>query len=277
MRSARSVLLVLAVATAMTVGATVASNAAPAEITASSEPPAEVSTNPEGAHIELRRRDSWVEVTSTGGSAITCRRRWIPSGAFKLVKSRFGDYRQLPLGEPRPGPDYSVYQVWCGSDYLGAVWLRPQSFGVDPVDIAQRLALDIPYPKATVAANPAGRGLTGLESWFWVDGYTGAPILNTVSRFGLTVDVEATPTAVSWDFGDGTVVKGLGLGSAPPAPSTVVHTFETRGRPAFAVRALIRLSVRWRLNGAAWQSIDPVTRTGVLSYPVVESRAALVP
>ena len=82
---------------------------------------------------------------------------------------------------------------------------------------------------------------------------------------------------MSWDFGDGTTARGLGLGNAPPHRSTVAHTFEVRARPAFTVRALVMLSVRWRLNGGPWQPLDPVIRTATRVYPVVESRAALVP
>ncbi len=238
-----------------------------------------VSTDPTGAHVKLGRTGNWTEVRPRRGTdpSTGCLRRWIPSGAYELRKTSAGDYRQVPMNDPRPGSDYSPYSVWCNDEYIGTVWIRPQQFGVDPRAIAQELVRDLPYPAATVGAVPQARGLTGLDTQFWVDGYTAAPVQDTVTQFGLTVDVEATPTSVSWDFGDGTVAKGLGPGTAPPAPSNVVHMFETRARPAFSVRALIILSVRWRLNGGSWQTIDPVIRTAVRSYPVVESRAALVP
>lgn len=239
---------------------------------------AAVSTDPTGAHVKLSREGNWTEVRSRNGTAPTtgCLRHWIPSGEYELRKTPAGDYRQVPMNDPQPGPEYSPYSVWCNDQYIDTVWIRPQQFGVNPLAIAEELVRDLPYPAATVGAYPLVRGLTGLETWFWVDGYKAAPVQDTVTQFGLTVDVEATPASVSWDFGDGTTAKGLGLGTAPPAPSKVVHTFETRARPAFAVRALIILSVRWRLNGGIWQDIDPVVRTAVRSYPVVESRAALV-
>lgn len=239
---------------------------------------ATTNTDPIGAHVELQRDNTWVEVTSHDGSTTTgCVRRWIPSGEFQLRKTPTGDYREVPMTVPRPGPEYSVYQVFCDTTYVGAVWLRPQQFGVNAFDIAERLVRDLPYPPATVGTNPQTRGLTGLETWFWVAGYTGAPLADTVMQFGLRVDVEAVPASVSWDYGDGTTARGLGLGSAPPHRSTVAHTFEVRGRPAFTVRALVMLSVRWRLNGGPWQALDPVVRTATRAYPVVESRAALVP
>jgi len=238
---------------------------------------ASVDTDPTGAHVELRRRDTWVEMRrgtpTTGG----CTRRWILSpGAFALRNTPSGDFREVPMPD-RPGPEYSVYHVFCGGDYVASVWLRPQQFGLDPHDLAEQLVRDLAYPAARVGASPDGRGLTGLESWFWVEGYTGAPIVDTVSRFGLSVTVEARPASVSWDFGDGTTATGSGLGTPPPGRSDVTHVFETRGHPAVRVRAVIRLDVRWRLGAGPWQSLEPVARTATRDYPVVESRAALVP
>jgi hypothetical protein len=240
---------------------------------------AAVSTDPSGARVELRHGTTWLEVRrSSGGTPTTgCRRRWVLSpGAFALRLTKSGDYRQVPM-DPAPGPDYRTYHVWCDDQFVASVWLRPEQFGVDPRTIAEQLVRDLPYPAATVGASPGGRGLTGLESWFWIEGYTADPIVDTVDQFGMTVTVEASPTTVGWDFGDGTTTDGLGLGIPPPRRSTVVHTFEVRARPAYRVRALIELSVRWRLGTGPWQTLDPVVRTALLTYPVVASRAALVP
>jgi hypothetical protein len=40
---------------------------------------------------------------------------------------------------------------------------------------------------------------------------------------------------------------------------------------------VIRLDVRWRADGGPWRSLPPIGRAATLPYPVVESRAALVP
>ncbi len=247
---------------------------------------ADASTDPTGAHVVVGRDRTWTEVPARhgagGGDPEACVRRWEPAaGEVALRRTPSGDYRAVPIDVPRPGPESSVYHVWCadlaGDHYLASVWLRPEQFGVDPRAVAERLVRDLPYPPARVGANPAARGLTGLESWFWVEGYTTAPVADTVRAFGLTVSVEATPESVSWDFGDGTTARAAGLGVPPPGRSEVRHVFETRGRPTVRVRALIRLAVRWRVGAGPWDSLDPVTRTAVLDYPVVESRAVLVP
>ena len=110
-----------------------------------------------------------------------------------------------------------------------------------------------------------------------MNGYSTAPIVDTVSQFAMTVTVEAIPTSTDWDFGDGTTARNLGLGTAPPGSTEVTHAYEVRAQPTFRVRALIRLGVRWRLDAGPWQTLPPVVRTAVLDYPVVSSRAALVP
>jgi hypothetical protein len=240
---------------------------------------AAVSTDPTGAHVRLARDGTWVEAGVRRGDAgpvAACGREWVVSpGAFALRRTGVGDLRRVPM-DPAPGPGYVAYQVWYCGEYVDSVWLRPQQFGVDPRVIAEELVRDLPYPQATVGANPGGRGLTGLASWFWVNGYTGAPIIDTVTQFGMTVTVEATPADTAWDFGDGTIANGLGLGAPPPAATDVTHVFEVRARPSYRVRALVRLAVRWRLGTDPWQDLIPIVRTATLDYPVVSSRAALV-
>ena len=238
---------------------------------------AAVSTDPTGAHVELRRRGTWVETRSaSGGATRGCLRSWVLApGAFFLRRTPVGDYRPVPM-PPAPGPEYRPYHVYCDGTYVTSAWIAPTQFGVDPRALAEEAVRDLPYPETTIGASPAGRGLTGLETWFWVTGYTGAPIADTVRELGMAVDVEAVPASVSWDFGDDSLAAADGLGSPPPARSEVAHTYERRARPVYRVRALVRLTVRWRLDGGEWQGLAPVTRTAVLEYPVVESRAALV-
>ena len=245
----------------------------------------DVSTDPTGAHVVLTRRDTWVEVgqsTSTGTQQTGCRRRWRLAPTPNLLRPIItGDYKPIPLPPP-PTPEHRPYHVFCDAAYVTTVWLLPTQFtaGAPPsaFSIAQRLARDLPYPTATVGASPSLRGLTGLESWFWVEGYSGTPIRDTVTGFGLRIDVEAVPGSVTWDFGDGTPTAFGTLGSAAPARSDIVHIFERKARLApFAVRAVVRLDVRWRQNGGAWQTLAPVQRTATRAYPVIESRAVLVP
>lgn len=258
---------------------------------AGAESGAGVSTDPAGAHVVLRHDEVWVEIGPVGGGhsgsgtpGTGCLRRWVPTAnAIYLRPSTVpGDYHITPM-PPRPGPDYRAYFVYCGARYVTSVWLRPSQFApagaaMDPRAIADQLVRDLPYPAATVGISPAARGLTGLEAWFWVAGYTGEPLRDAVEGFGLHVEVEARPAAVQWDFGDGSGPITGTLGAAAPARSDITHVYEQRTRAVpFTVHATVRLDVRWRLNGGPWQDLAPVTRVASRSYPVAESRAALVP
>ncbi len=246
----------------------------------------EVSTDPTGAHVRLGRHGTYWEVSAPdaggGGSAggpPPCR-RWVPTKYPNyLPRSHVPSDIDVTPMPAAPGPDYVAYHVYCGATYITSVWLQPSAFGTAPVvdtrEIAQELVRDLPYPAVTVGVSPDGRGLTGLESWFWVSGYSG-PVEDAVDSFGYHVEVQAWPAAVRWSFGDGTAHTGS-LGQAAPARSDVVHTYEQRSRGGpMNVQASVRLDVRYRVNGGAWEALDPVARSATRAYPVAESRAALV-
>lgn len=248
------------------------------------------STDPTGAHVRLVRRGIWIEVRAPragggdGGSGSTggCTRRWVPTNrpVYQRPSPVRPDIQSRPM-PPRPTPAHVAYFVYCGSQYLTSVWLLPTAFdptagALDVLAIAQELARDLPYPPTSVGASPAGRGLTGMESWFWVEGYAG-PVRDAVEAFGTRVEVEARPASVRWDFGDGTPPRFGSLGTPAPARSDVAHTYERRSRGGTpAVRAVVRLDVRFRVDAEPWEALDPVFRIATRDYPVVESRAALV-
>ncbi len=253
---------------------------------------ASVSTDPTGAHVQLARSGAWVEVRApqggngNGGSTATgagCLRRWVPTQYPNYLRpgTVAPEYHVTPM-PPSPGPGYVAYHVWRGTTYITSVWLLPTAFApaagaLDVRAIAERLVRDLPYPAATVRISPEGRGLTGLESWYWVSGYS-APLHDAVDGLGIRVEVEAVPASVHWDFGDGTPVQPGTLGVAAPSRSDVVHTYQRRGIAVpMRVRASVRLDVRYRVNTEAWQALDPVFRSATRAYPVAESRAALVP
>jgi hypothetical protein len=246
---------------------------------------AQVDTDPSGAHVELDHAGAWVDQGTVPaprrprrkGTPDTCQRMWVPaandSGWLEPGLSRLG---------PQPGPDYVAYNVYCGGLFIASVWLLPTQFNSPPTPaqlraVAERLARDLPYPAASIGANPARRGLSGLDTWFWVDGYTGAPLRDSVVAFGMTVLVEATPRGVRWSFGDGTAVTTGTLGRTGPQRSDVVHRFERRSRrEPFRLAATVDLAVRYRVDGGDWLDLDPVERGATRPYPVAQSRAALV-
>ncbi len=241
------------------------------------------STSPAGARVEIGIGGAYVEQGTAGagggsGGGGGCVRRWVPETG---IAPGIADYLSLLFGPP-PSPEHVPYSVYCGDAYVGAAWILPTEFTVVPsgptiAEIAAALARDLPYPVVTIGANPGGRGLTGLATWFWLDGYDGAPIVDAVTGFGTAVEVEARAGAATWDFGDDSGPIEAPIGGGPSAPS-VTHAYGTRSDPTgFSVTTAFSFSVRYRVDGGDWIALPPVERVAARAYEVVDSRAQLVP
>lgn len=241
------------------------------------------STSPAGARVQIGVDGAfWEQGAPAGGSqggggAGGCTRRWVPEAS--LVPG-VADYLSLLFGPP-PSPEHRPFSVYCDDQFLGAVWILPTEFrvvapGPTAAEIAAGIARDLPYPEVTIAANPNGRGLTGLAAWFWVDGYSGAPIVDAVDGFGTAVVVEARAGEATWDFGDGTFPVTATVGGSRQSPSAT-HGYERRsGHDPFTVTATFLFAVRYRINGGDWIDLPPVERNASRAYEVVESRGQLV-
>ncbi|MBV8950834.1 MAG: hypothetical protein JOZ99_08165 [Actinobacteria bacterium] len=248
----------------------------------------DVGTDPSGAHVELDRDFSWVERGknhSTGGaSGAGCRRRWVSAlvmlGSPDPIPPQTGLPPIFVPAPPTPGAE--LYYVFCGDAYVGMLWAVPSQFNGGNLaasirSLAERLVQDLPYPRIGVGISPEERGLTGLESWFWVTGSNGAALVDTVRGLGHTVTVEARATEATWDFGDGTSSVS-GLGRPYPERSDVTHVYERRsGRDGYASSVAFRFDARYRVDGGEWQTLDPVERVAQRTYPVDEVRAQLLP
>lgn len=107
-------------------------------------------------------------------------------------------------------------------------------------------------PELRVA--PAEIGLTGLESFFWLD-----RLLRTIraTAYAGTVSViaEATPVEYSWDFDDGTSrsTSGPGRPWKGSRDGSIAHMYETAGRYDLSVEAIWR--ARWRMGGGPWRPL----------------------
>jgi hypothetical protein len=101
-----------------------------------------------------------------------------------------------------------------------------------------------------IAANPAGIGLVGLDSWFWLDP---TPHVVTVHEItgGTDYAITATPVSAAWDYGDGGVADLVGAsayGRPYPQPSNITHVFEAHSRLGYQVRASVRYAVTWTVT-----------------------------
>jgi len=165
-----------------------------------------------------------------------------------------------------------------------------------PAVIAASVARRLPLEAGQIHASPEQSGLTGAESWFWLDPAP-RPVDLSVSLAGETVRVSADPE-VEWNFGDGaTLTGGPGVpyeaGAAPP--DAITHVYETRclpgdqgrdpyvlascGESGYTVHAVVAWRISYSANGPISGSGTLPTRTteSSASYPVSESRAFLVP
>ena len=117
-----------------------------------------------------------------------------------------------------------------------------------------------------------------MPAWFWIEGYDGSPIRTSDTLGGTTVEVEITPTNYAWSFGDGATMNTVSLGRPYPQASDIGHSYEQSSLSAggaFPVTVEISFSVRYRVNGGAWQPLDPISRSFTAAYPVQQLQSVL--
>jgi hypothetical protein len=165
-----------------------------------------------------------------------------------------------------------------GWEYLGSACLSPAEIGTvrrsltwQDVESAVR-RVGIPAGEVTAP----GYTLVNLETTFYTDVQ---PFTRTLSIIGYTVDVEVTPTAYTWHWGEGDTSTTDTPGS--PYPSTdVTHTYlrhTRRGRP-LSLSVDIGYTARYRVDGGAWADIpQTITIAGpTTALPVRQASAVLV-
>jgi hypothetical protein len=211
---------------------------------------------------------------------------------------------------PQPfGPDSFWYQpggsgrvcIYAPNSVLPCYTLvgagAPGGPGLDPGAIAASIADRLPLLPGHITTSPRRAGLTGTDSWFWLDP---APRIEelTVRLAGETVTVRADPAAVEWRFGDGIrLVGGSGqlYRAGPPPADAVLHLYETRclpgdqGRNPYVLGSCgsggyeVEAVIAWRITYSASGPVDasgalPSRTTATsIAYPVSEARGFLVP
>lgn len=168
--------------------------------------------------------------------------------------------------------------VLCDARFAGWVWIEPDD-GVDADGDedaaraeAERYVEEVLRPAVSIGANPAAKGLVGLPSWFWVEGFTGQLTAPPITAFGMTIEVRMATGSVTWDFGDGTVVDG-DLGLAYPEESTVQHAYQRAG--TYTVTASLELVPEYRVDGGPWMPLPSLTAAASADHPVEERQAVI--
>ena len=186
-------------------------------------------------------------------------------------------------------PGTFPWAATCDNGYFAVVWVptgggapdivvgEPPIPPVDP-ELVRRSALGIVgLPQVSVGASP-GTGLVGMESWFWVRGYSGGTLRGSAALDRSHVEVEITPTGYRWGFGDGATLSTGSTGRAYPARSDIRHNYDRTSAEAggsYPVRLQITWSARYSENGGPWQSLDPISRSYALAYPVQQLQSVL--
>jgi hypothetical protein len=172
---------------------------------------------------------------------------------------------------------------------------NPVAVAVNPAVMAASVADRLELTPGQIEASPSQTGLTGADSWFWLDPAPQSRVLS-ISLGGETVRVVADPTE-EWVFGDGSTLNGgPGVPYQPgaPPPYAVRHLYETRclpgdqgrdpyvlascGQEGYTVEAVVVWRISYSAAGQLGASGTLPTRTteNSTSYPVSEARAFLV-
>ncbi len=222
----------------------------------------------DGTGVDLSIR----EVRSEGGSGsagsigVTCSYQHITDFGTPRTPSRTHVFVRRTCTD---GTDDFFWVEAC--HYFGCSTPAPRP---DPIDLARQARDRLPVRAGHISSNP-GRGLVGVRTWFWIE--TGDRALaESLTAFGVRVDVQANPVSYQWTFGDGTERTTSSPGQPYPRRSPVTHTYErsSAALPAgYEVAVTTVYQVRWRVGGGAWRPLPGISRTSTRFYRVAESQA----
>ena len=196
----------------------------------------------------------------------------------------YTDYDAGPVWPPTAGQIY-VLECRRGSAVVSAdlVAYDPGN-PLGPVDVAERArdaALDkvhLPTPTLAIAPPAATPQLVGKPSWYWL-ATPWQPVEASATLGGVTSTVTATPTATTWDPGDGSPAITCDGPGAPWHPGVdsnrppCGHTYTTRG--TFTLRVTVNWRVTWTSTTGPGGGLAPLTTTATLPVTAREAQAVI--
>ncbi len=224
-------------------------------------------TTGEGVRVTVIRvgGDYSVGSVSGGGSGSQATCSWTVVMAPGLEDATYGT-----SAGPQPDPAAQFALLLCNGSITGGIWVAP----ADIVDVdaiasaeAQRYVQDVLMPAVSIGVNPDARGLAGLRSWFWIEGFSGAVQAPAINVFGLSIEVRMASDSATWDFGDGATLEG-DLGRAYPSESSVQHAHRDAG--TYVIQATIHLVPQYRVNGGPWITLPQLAPAATAQLPVEE-------
>jgi len=229
-----------------------------------------VESNPDAVVVEADAQATTIGTGSSGGG----------SGCWLDPVATIGEIFVNSFEEQWSNPDLFPFLLWCGDEMRGLIWLdtsEDPATALDPETIAMHIRDEIPVPSVEIGINP-GRGLVGVESWFWLEGYDGSLIEDSTDAFGQLVEIEARVKRYEWSFGDGSTVGATTPGRPYPERSEIRHIYQRSsvGLPSgYHVEITFVFDVRYRVDGGGWMEIPGITRVAETSYRVRESQAVI--
>jgi len=188
--------------------------------------------------------------------------------------------------QPACPPGQTGYYVYDSAGQFAGVVCVPNSTATPTPGSAAEIALAEeassrqPWPNLNVGVNP-DRGLTGLQSWFWLRPANAAIPPASATAGPLTVTVRAALIDVLWDFGDGSRTDaGLDLGQAYPRESAIRHVYQTdtfQLAGGYQVLATLRFGVWYSVNSGSWRFLGTKAKSFSLSYSVNQIQPEGVP
>lgn len=157
---------------------------------------------------------------------------------------------------------------------------RPGENVIDPAELARRARdqLAIRYPEPRTSPDMTIDQIVGIDTWLWIDPAAWEPVTATASIPGLSISATATPSHVTWDMGDGTVVTCDGPGTPyddaePVADQTTDcrHLYQDAG--AYTASATVTWTVEWSATDGTGGPLADVSRTTRFPMSVIERQA----
>ena len=226
-----------------------------------------------GVSLSFTRRDGGLAVSAPAGSSLE-RCQW-DATLFTADPVALQGIASTPA---RPNPESRLYLITCNGVFSHAQWIGPQNtVDIDAIayDLAEQEVRRVTVVPLEININPPD-GLTGVESWFWTEGYSGDPIGAQVGAFGINVSVNIVPSSVTWNFGDGSPPVQGDFGRAYPERSTVTHAYTDRSANGpYTVTATFEFRPTFSIDGGLAQELPPIQRTYTTQYLVREAQAVI--
>ena len=127
-------------------------------------------------------------------------------------------------------------------------------------------------PAVRIGVNPAARGLVGLDSWFWIEGFDGS--VDGAADHGVRAHDRGPHVVRHGDVGLRRRHRRAGdLGRAYPEESTVQHVHQHDG--TFTITATIDLVPEYRVDGGPWLTLADLQATATTDHDVEERQAVI--